>query len=239
MKFNETPVEGDFWNIPLDLKWVPVTVESPDIITEEDRLDMLFRLDSAFTEGGNDLEFNSRLKESLDWEYLKGEIFRVDLLSSACFYGPSAFFNFRTGRVQGCFEIGKFPESIQSVRQELEFISERYPKYRFFVTFFDNFKSICTLLIHNNTIKRVKTRTLKQVKYTELTDYTYGSSGCRHRSFLERYVTVRDNLLSKILMWIMLRVPDFRKYPLDYSEEQYFSKREAFELLRRFKDGLQ
>lgn len=246
MKFSEEPLKDqNFFDIPLPLKWTPVTIESPDVITEEDRLDMLFRLDTVFQPygGGNDREFNDRIRElsgfkDNPWAYYGGGCFRVELFSSSYVYGPHSFFNFRNGKVSGCFSIGKFPQIVGGSLPEFEFIAKRYRKYRFFVTFFDDRKSICTLMIFDGKIQRVKTRTLKEVRYTEMTDYTYGSTGCNHRSFVERYVTNRDNLLSRVLSWVVLRLPDFGNsydYYLECSEEKYFSDKEAFELCKKWR----
>ena len=42
MKFSYEPLETqNFWEIPISEKWVPVTVESPDVITPEDREDII------------------------------------------------------------------------------------------------------------------------------------------------------------------------------------------------------
>lgn len=262
MKFDYTPLEDqDFWNLPITDKWVPVTIESPDVITEEDRFDMLFRLDSTFRYfgSGNDHEFEFKLREltgvdedgeNIPWEYYDTDVFAVELFSSAYVNGPHSFFNFRTGKVSGCFSIGKWPEKVGTSKEELEFIARHYPKYRFFVTFFDNIYNeegcevvpVCTLLVHNGSITRVKTRSVNETRYTELTDYTFGSTGCKHHSFIERYMENRDNRISDVLNWIYCHTPSFIfKYiigyndPWNYQSEQYFSKEEAFELCRKWR----
>lgn len=263
MIFDETPLENqDFWDLPITDKWVPVAVESPDVITEEDRFDMLFSLDSVFRYwgSGNDKKFEDELKqitgvsedgEVIPWDYCDTDVFKVQLFSSAYINGPHAFFNYRTGKVSGCFSIGKWPEKVGTSREELEFVARKWPKYKFFVTFFDNIytdktyecKPLCTLLIHNGSIQRVKTRTVNETRYTELSDYTYGSTGCRHHPFLLRYIDNRDNKISDVLSWIYLHVPGFihrwligYNNPWEYQGEQYFSKEEAFELCKKWRE---
>lgn len=257
MKFSYEPLETqNFWEIPISEKWVPVTVESPDVITPEDREDMLFRMDNVFTWFGlgNDHDFEAELfkrakvneeTREIPWETCMTEVFRVDLFSSSYVGGPSAFFNYRTGKVSGCFQIGKWPGSVKYAKDELEFVAKRYPRYRFFVTFFDYFyvgkkcecRPVCTLLVHNGKITQVKTRTSKEVSYTELTDYTYGSTGCKHKNFLDRYMWNRENWLTKLMIWVCLRLPRFsfrEPDPTSCQEEQYFSKEEAYALAEKW-----
>jgi hypothetical protein len=64
-KFDETLVENQDWkNFQLDeeTKYVPVFIESPDIVSEEDRITMLVRCEEVFDPygyGGNCEEFNA------------------------------------------------------------------------------------------------------------------------------------------------------------------------------------
>lgn len=64
-KFDETLVENQDWkNFQLDeeTKYVPVFIESPDIVSEEDRITMLVRCEEVFDPygyGGNCEEFNT------------------------------------------------------------------------------------------------------------------------------------------------------------------------------------
>jgi len=63
-KFCENEIDCDWKSIKIDNKWTGVVVESPDIISEEDRLNLLMQCDDALSGyrfAGNDVGYNEAI----------------------------------------------------------------------------------------------------------------------------------------------------------------------------------
>jgi hypothetical protein len=120
-----------------------------------------------------------------------GTVFEIDLFASSYIGGPSSFVNFKTGRVGLIHNIGKWPETVGSCKEELEWIAKNWPNYKFFVTFCDDecygheqdTTTICTLMLYNGKITEVMPRKYEDWKYVYKINQLEGST-CAKRSYI-------------------------------------------------------
>ena len=118
-----------------------------------------------------------------------GTVFEIDLFASSYIGGPSSFVNFKTGRVGLIHNIGKWPGTVGSCKEELEWIAKNWPNYKFFVTFCDDecygheqdTTTICTLMLYNGKITEVMPRKYEDWKYVYKINQLEGST-CAKKS---------------------------------------------------------
>ena len=179
---------------------------------------------------------------------LDANLFLVDLISSPYIDGPRAFFEPRTGDIGLLHNIGKWPESIEYVADQVETFAKENKELDVVVTFFDevykddicSIEPLATIRLHNGEITPIKTRTYKQVKYLKKVNYFKGSKNYHTRLYYKirnfgfnlwksfgKFVEKVFHNSSIWNAWVSERNYQFTKCP----NEQYFTEKELYKII--------
>ena len=176
------------------------------------------------------------------------DIFEVNLLGS-CYGEPKSFVNLETGKVGNVKKIGKYCESIYEFENEIEWFAKTYPQYKFFLTFKtsddgygENAHNTHTLMIYNNTVKVVTTRTDEETKYVYSINHFKGSTCARryniidYISYITRFYKVKNFIIDRVLSELFpswyydYSVKKIEEYS-EHKQEKYFDKAHARDIL--------
>jgi hypothetical protein len=178
-------------------------------------------------------------------------VFEIDLFASSYIGGPQSFVNFKTGRVGLIHNIGKYPGTVGSCKEELEWITKNWPYYKFFVTFCDDecyghekdTTTICTLMLYNGEISEVMPRNYKDWKYVYKINHLDGST-CAKKSHISwkirRFITfpwrIKRFFMEKIAKKYFVNL--WNEYVIDHNysiceldNEKYFDRKHAMSIM--------
>ena len=175
-------------------------------------------------------------------------VFSVDLISSCYIRGPRAWFEPSTGDIGLLHNIGKWPESIASVADELELFTKENPELDIIVTFFDEvlendiclIKPLATVRLFDGKITPITTRTWEQVQYLNKVNYFKGSKNYHCKLYYKLYRLkmntwrtfgkIAQTIFKSDIVWNSY--VDKHNYLITKHEnEQYFTEEEMYTMI--------
>lgn len=156
------------------------------------------------------------------------DVFSVDLFSSCYIGGPTAWFDWNTGKIGSVGTIGKWPENLTSVKSQLEDFAQRYKDIPVTVSFYeDDLKPITAVLIQNGVCDRVD---VLPINKKLMKKHYWRSSPFNYMTKLEAKLLRAKPYMGK--EW-------FFRYDFENSTgEQYFDMRMAYIILAAYQEQL-